>query len=539
MISRKIFFVVLSILFVFGSCSESKDLINAIPADANYVVCIDAKSLVKKSEYDIFANPTIQQFISMYKVTLKDEAAAKLVDNFLADANSLGLNLKGDLYFYTNYKVYGVVVGVSDADKVKEALVKFSLVQEADIKKDGSMYISAPETQSCLVWNGNKLLLMVDVASAYGNGSEAVEPVNLVELAKEQLKQGADKSIKSNVAFVEFMKSKKDISTFFSMKGLDKSLPDLAGLAKATEVTIPFKKFLADIDGVSTGIYTSFENGEMKFENKHFYENAEAEKKFKELLSQLSGNIKGEQLKYISSDPLFLLSANVKGEGAYSYLEKLGFIELLIEELPDNIEADEVQKILKDLNGDITFAVTSKNAVKKQDDIFSDMGASTPEFMFFADLSNPSEVIDFIKQQLAAGEMKYTELSPSTFKLSSNNVDVYWGANGSTFFFTNNELVYKNMNVANLTNNYSSVIKDKSIVMFGDLKVLQSYMADNIAFRSFGSFLNEFGKYEFTGTADLTGVGRVEFATKDKNSLAVICKQIDQLISNVGGFFGR
>ncbi|MBF0576676.1 DUF4836 family protein [Dysgonomonas sp. GY617] len=539
MTSKNVFFAVLMTLLIFASCSDSKDPIDAIPAGANYVVCVDAKALVTKSEYDIFANPMVQQVIGMYKVTLKDESAVKLLDSFLSDANSLGINLKNDLYFYTDYKVYGVVVGVNNADKIKEALVKFSLVQEEDIKKDGGVYTVAPESQTCLAWNGNKLLLLVDIASAYGNGNEAGEPLNLAELAKEQLKQGADKSINSNAAFTEFLKSKKDISTFFSMKGLDKSLPDLAGLAKATEVTIPFKKFLADIDGVSTGIYTSFEKGEVKFENKYFYDNAEAEKKFKDLLSQLSGNIKGDQLKYISSDPLFLASANVKGEGAYSYLEKLGFIELLTKELPESVEPDEIQKILKDLNGDITLAITSKTATKKQDDIFSDMGAPTPEFVFFADISNPTEVIDFIKLQLAGGELKYTELSPSNFKISSNNVDVYWGANGNTFFFTNNEVVYNNMKASNLANNYSEIIKDKSIVMFGDLQVLQSYTANNIAFQSFGPFLSEFGKYEFASASDLTGVGKLELATKDQNSLAVICKQLDQLISSFGGLFVR
>lgn len=539
MTGKGLFFTVLVALFIFTSCNGSKETSDAIPADANYIVCVDAKSLVTKSEYDIFANPMIQQAIGMYKLTLKDEATVKLLDGFLNDANSLGLNLKGDLYFYTNYKVYGVVVGVNDADKVKDALVKFSLVKEEDVKKDGGVYTVAPESQTCIAWDGRKLLLLVDIASAYGNVKDATESLNLAEVAKAQLEQGTDKSINSNKSFVEFMKSKKDISTFFSMKGMDKSLPDLAGLAKAADVTIPFKKFLADIDGVSTGIYTSFEKGEVKFENKYFYDDAEAEKKFKDLVTQLSGNIIGDQLKYINSDPLFLASANVKGEGAYSYLEKLGFIEMLTKELSTDVDPSQVEKILKDLNGDITFAITSKTATKKEDDIFSDMGAPTPEFVFFADLSNPSEVIGFIKEQLVRGEMVYTELSPTNFKMSENNVDVYWGTNGNTFFFTNNVAVYNNLNASDLVNNYSEVIKDKSVVMFGDLKVLQSYTANNMAFQSFGPFLSEFGKYQFASASDLTGFGKVELATKDKNSLAVICKQLDQLISSFGGIFGR
>lgn len=535
MINKKLLALFLGLLFIFSSCSDSKDPKDAIPADANYVVCIDAKSLITKSEYDIFSNPMIQQAISMYKVSLQDEAAVKILDNFLNDANSLGIDLKGDLYFYTNYKVYGIVAGVNNANKVKDALVKFSLVKEEEIKKEEGIYTVAPEVQTCLAWNNHKLLLMVDIASAYGNPSDVKETVDLAELAKVQLEQGTDKSINSNTAFVEFLKNKRDISTFFSMKGLDKSLPDFAGLAKAADVTIPFKKFLADIDGVSTGIYTSFENGEVKFENKYFYDSPENETKFKELLAQLNGNIKGDQLKYINGDPLFLISTNVKGEGAYSYLEKLGFTELLTEELSTNVEPDKIETILKDLNGDITFAITSKTADKQQEDIFAGIGSPTPEFVFFADISNPSMIIDFIKEQLVHEGIKYTELSPTIFKVNSNNVDVYWGANQNTFFFTNNQLVYNSLNASDLVNNYSDVIKDKSIVMLGDLQVLQSYMSSNIAFQSFGPFLSEFGKYEFASTNDLTGVGRLELATKDKNSLAVICKQIDQLISSFGG----
>ena len=62
-------------------------------------------------------------------------------------------------------------------------------------------------------------------------------------------------------------------------------------------------------------------------------------------------------------------------------------------------------------------------------------------------------------------------------------------------------------------------------------------MTNNMAFQAFGPFLSEFGKYEFASAGDLTGVGRLELATKDKNSLAVICKQLDQLISSFGGMF--
>ncbi len=533
MVGKKLLLFFLGISLILTSCSDKKgDLKNAIPADANYVVCVDSKSLVSKSEYDIFSNSTVQQFISMYKTSLKDESAVKLLDAFLKDANSLGLDLKGGMYFYTNYKVYGIVLGVNDTDKVKEALVKLSNVKEEDIKKEGDVYTIASEPQACVSWDGHKLLLLVNIASAYGRGENAANAPNLAELAKAQLAQGADKSINSNPAFTEFLKKKGDISVFFSMKGLDKSLTDLSGLVGATESTISFKKIFADIEGLSTGMYTFFEKGEVKFESAYFFDSPESEKKFKDLVAQLSGEIKGDQLKYITSEPLFLASANIKGDGVFSYLEKLGFMDLLKKELPDSIKAVDAQNLLKNLNGDITLALNPPVASNEN------MGSSAPKIALFADVANPTLVIDFIKGKLASEEQMYTELTPTNFKITTDDsLAVYWGTNANMFFFTNDQSVYDNLSKTDLTNNYMAVIKDKSGVMLGDLQALQPYIANNPSYQAFGPFLTEFGKYEFTSTSDLAGSGKLELKTKDKNSLAVICKQLDQLISNLGGMF--
>ena len=95
---KKILFTLLVAVTVFSSCNQSSDLSNAIPADASYVVHINTKSLIEKSQYDIFSNPTVKQGINMYKVMLKDDSKIKFLDDFLKDANSLGLNLKNETY---------------------------------------------------------------------------------------------------------------------------------------------------------------------------------------------------------------------------------------------------------------------------------------------------------------------------------------------------------------------------------------------------------------------------------------------------------
>lgn len=532
--------LLLGVVLILTSCNKSKDLKNAIPADANYVVYVDAESLVKKSQYDIFNNSVVQQGLTIYKAMLKDDKAIKLFDAFLKDANAFGVNLKGETYFYTNYKTYGVVLGVNDAEKIKEALLSFKLATNEEITQKDGIYMMDRQPQTVLAWDSQKLVLLVDIQSAYQTADTATNNPNLAELAQAQLKQGADKSINSNPQFVDFFKKKKDVSIFFSMKGMDKTLDDISGLAQVTDATIPFKKLLADVEGLSSGAYISFEKGEIQMENTYFFDSPESEKKYKDLLAQLTNGIKGDQLKYITSDPLFLISTNLKGQGTYDYLKKIGIFDMISKQQSEDISIEEIEKILKDVNGDVTLAVGGKVPSKTQsvDPLDEGFGTPTPQMVLFADLTNPAEVLNFIKLKLDEKKSKYTLVSATEFKLTKdNNVTTYWGAIGNMFFVTNDQVVYDNLKATNLTNRYADVIKGKSSVMLGDLKIAQSYIADNATFASAGTLLNEFGQYQYSVGSDLVGNGKLELATKDKNSLAVICERIDQLITNLAGAF--
>jgi len=529
---RKILFLVLCISVFFTSCEKSTDsLSDAIPADANYVIHFDNKALIEKSKYDIFKNATVQQAVNMSKAMLGDEAKIKIVDDFLKDANSLGLNLKNDLYIYTNYKVYGIVLGVNDASKLKNNIISLSRMPESTIKSEGDIHYISPESRVVIAWNKSKLVLIADIAS-YSGLMENATPVSMEELAKTQLTQSADKSISSDKSYAEFSKNKKDISVFYNMKGLDK-LPALYGFSgPQLEAMKPVQKLLGDLEGVTVGMYTSFEKGEIKLTSQMYYENAEAEKKYKDLVAKMSGTLKGDQLKFAPQNPLFVVSANLKGEGIYSYLKDLGIVNMMEKEMSDSTKTEVIEQIVKQFNGDITIIIAS---VKK------DGYKTIPELAAFADVTDTTTIMKLFREELSKSYKEIKEISPAVFMVEEDDMKVYFGVNKQTLFATNLESVYNNLNSTDLKNEYASVAKDKSSLMAGDLQALKPLMeGGGKEMAQALLILNELGKYEFTTSAtDFTGDGQLEFVTKDKNSLEVLCLKVEQIITNMGSMFGR
>jgi len=543
--NQKIFFVVLATLLLFiTSCSKSTDLSDAIPADATYIIHFDNHTLIEKSQYDIFQNPKIQQGVNFYKAFLNDPEKVNIIDEFLKDPNSLGLDVKKDLYFYTNYKTYGIVLGVNNADKLRNAILKFLPVAEDDIQKSGDTYTLSPESMITAAWDKNKFLLLVDMSSAYYAGSNKngnTEPLDVKKQAEAQLKQSSDKSINSIKSFADFLKNRKDISIFYNMDGIE-NIFEMAGATSgiAMDKVLPLQQVAAEFKGVSMGMYTSFDMGDVKFAGEYYYDSPDTEKRFKELMSGMTGTISGDHLKYVSEGPLFMMASNMKGEGVYQYLARLGFLKLVDEQLSGAITSEQLEKLIKNVDGDFTFALSNvKEETVKVDmadeDFFFEEGIThtIPEIMLFAEVKDPVFVKSFIQEQMDNGHVNYKEVAPSIFLIEEAYFKIYLGFHNNTFFATNIEAVYNNLDSQDLKNNYSNQINNKMAFLTGNLQPLKPYLEESRTASMFTGFLDELGQYEMTTSKDdFSAQGKFEFKTKDKNSLAVICQQIDSMISN-------
>lgn len=538
---KKILFTILAISLIFTSCNKSGDLSDAIPADANYVIHIDNKSLIEKSQYDIFSNSTVKQGINIYKVMLKDDAKVKYLDDFLKDANSLGLNLKNETYIFTNYKVYGVVLGVNNAEKIKEAITNLASVKDETIIKDGDFYLISPQSEVCIAWNSSKLILLADIRKTYNDPGK--ESLDVVQMSKDLLVQGSDKSINSNKSYAEFAKDKKDFSAFMTIKGLDEleSLSSFLPYGGAMSLN-PLKKALTQFEGVSTGITASFEKGELVFNSKYYFTTPEVEQKFKDFASKMSGSIKGDHLKYLNSDPVMLFSMNIKGDGIYSYIEELGLLNKLESETDQLLTKEQLSSLIKGCNGDFTFALTSfkkEQTSTEEEDIYDVRDNTTPECFFMMDIAKPTDITDLIKKQIAEGALQCKDLGDGKYSTKiSDAVTLYFGVNKNTFFVTNAEPLYSSINSTAQTDKYANLIKGKSAVLYGDLGLIKGALNDSPDMDTYKNMLSLLSKYEYTvDNTNFTGTGKLEFTDKNQNSLAAICKQIDTVISQLGSMF--
>ena len=538
---KKILFIFVSTILVLSSCDKTTDVSDAIPADAKYVLYVNNKSLIDKSEYDVFQNQTVQRGINMAKAFMKDEEQIKLLDSFLKDANSLGINLKNDFYMYTNYKVYGVVLGINDAKKVKKVLLKSSLIKEENLKEEKGIYSVSPETGACLAWDGNKIILLIDLAKS--RITKKSESIDVIAMAKEQLAQGVDKSINSNKEYQEFWKNRKDISVFYRMKGIDELL---VMDETSKQLNIDSKTYLKDIQGLSFGSYVSFEKGEIISTNKIFCDTPETEKKIKDIATQISGNLTGDHLKYIAKEPLFAASVNIKGAGIESYMKNLGVLDEISNKM-DSIDAITFDQVLKNVNGDITVAVNSleiETVISEYSGL--ERQQPVPQCFLLADVKDPSYILNLIKEKMQDSPQKITEINPSVLSISVDSYTVYFGVINNTFFFTNIASIYKDLGSTNLTNNYTKLIQGKSAIVLGDLQVLKTLVERNdetLQLSSkdlavFQAFTNTFTKYQLSlSTETLEGEGKIELVNKNENSLKAICKSIDEQINALASSF--
>lgn len=541
--------VAVATLLVFASCSKSSELTDAIPADASYIVYLNNHSLIDKSEYDIFANPQIKQGLDFYKGLIQDKEKTQIIDDFLKNANALGINLKGDCYLYSNYNEFGLLLGVNDATKLHDVLIKMGLVSQEDIKKEKGIYSLSVAPGTAVAWDDSKFLFVVNMKSYYGFGSTDASKTNISDLAIAQLGQESDKSIKSNKSFVEFDKTKKDVSVFYSVKGM----VNLLSLASASDQSIRgldnLESFISKMKGVSFGINVSFEKGEVLMNSEPYFETAEDQTNFKQYYTELSGTLKGDHLKYFASNPLLLMSTNIKGNGIYNYLDKIGALTELNRNGSDSIVL-EVENLIKNLDGDITFSLTdiAEQTIKieqydpvEEESFSEDITTSIPQIAFFADVKDPSLVLSFVKKMMDKERLAYKEVTPNVYVCSLDGFTCYFGVHNNSIFATNIQSLCDNLNNPDLKNNYAENIKNKSVFVTGDLQLLASYYEKEYSSFSGLTALKQLGKYNLTSSSeDYKSEGKLELVNKDKNSLAVICQQmrLEDVLSSMLGQVG-
>lgn len=515
---QKIIPILIFILSLFASCNNSSDLADAIPLEASYVVHIDGQSLIKKSDYNIFKNSKVQQAISFVKILLKDDAQIAMLDNFIKDPNSIGIDITKDSYFYRDKEVFGFILGINDSKKAQKTILNLTRVQEEDIIKDGNIHIISPEPALVVSWNNEKLLILVDKS----NKSD------LQKLAKVQLQQNSQSSIRSNPSFAEFLKNNKDISVYSTVAGVEDGL---SYQMKYTGIAFPayLSQIFNDFKGISAGGFVSFEKGKIAYSSKYFYKDAATKDKFREIVENLLGKVQGTQIKYIDPSSIFVMSLNIKGENMNDYLSKLGVLGGDVDS-SSLISEEDMKSLLNTVNGDVTFALTD---IKEPTTPYSSF---YPQYAFLADITEPSTVSDLIKKIVEQDSIPITKISTSIYQFKGENMPIYFGTSDKMFFITNDDSIYSKLTSSkNLPDNsYSKIAEGNLAFAKGNLKPLKKLIEGERGAEYIIPFLDEMDSYEAKmSDKTLENQGELNLKTTDKNSLAVICLLVDNLLNEL------
>ena len=542
----KLILVVTALTLAVVSCKKSsQDLTNAIPANAGYVVHINGKSIVEKSNYDIFKNVTVQRGINMAKAMIgNNQDAVNMIDAFTKDVNSIGLDIKGDSYFYTDYASYGFVMGVNDAEKLKNSILNIPGAKEQEMVKvgDDGIYTISTGANAVIVWNKDKFIALGSMGHYFSGGDKDQD---LLAVAKKQLTQEDKESINSNPAFANFLKDQKDITVFYSY-----SPEMIKNMLAMSRVDLPEEILneLNELKGASSIASVSFDKGQITADGKIYYESSDAEKKYKDMAAAMSGSLKGDQLKYISENPIFLTSVNLKGAGIYDLLKKWNLLKDVEPEAAK--EGFDLQALMSNVEGDITFALTDILSVTRMRS-WGESKSSFPEFTVLVDLKNGKETFDIVKSKLAEADSARegeNEGAPKAIDENTYTADIdgtkgYFGIANNMLYITNSEKIFNGVKSSTpVSAGYDALAKNNMMLMTGNIQSLKAPLLkeirDNEAKGYADEFVSLFGNYDYTGSVDMGGKGKIEMTDKSQNSLAAICKYLDNVLTGLNDKMG-
>lgn len=541
-------FLIVAILILSFSCKNATDeLSNVIPSSAMTVVHIDTKSLLKKSDYKPLENKHIKELLEREKErgSEANKKIAQQLEAFLQNPNSSGIDITGDCFIYTDSLTVGIALKMNDQNKFKDLLIKTFSVPEQMLQEEEGVTVVDAGGMASIGWTKDKLLLLSFSGGSYSYMYGA-NRMNLTDLVKKQLAQSSDKSISSNKAFGEFMNRKKDISVFYSydnMNGLwGGMLNQMAGSYMGQSFNNFFKNAMGQLKGMSVFGFVSFEKGEIVLDTEYNFDTPENEKKYKDLMAKTMGELKGDHLKIFAEKPIIAASINLKGEGLYNYLDELGLVAMINENAGEELAqlGIDIQDLVSNIEGDITLALNDVKQEMKESYYGNLYPSSYPEFSMFIDMKNAKKTWEFIKGKVKENDPEnssITDISPDILSVKlDDNVTGYVGINNNTFFFTNNEGIYKNIASTDAKNNFTSQAKGNSVFVFGNLGSLKNIASQEISNPAQQEILmkgiNLVGDYTLTMSNNSpTNKGVVKINDTSANSLAVIVKYIDNVIS--------
>ncbi len=308
----------------FNSCSNTPSTLKCVPESTPYVSITNVGSLLKKGHLDSMEKlEEFRSFKRLERLSKEDRDARNFLNEFKEDPRITGINLFGDVIsfpYILSERTFFVcnTFELKDADKFKdfvEKILKKGHEKYETNKKNGLEYFligKGKYTSFIVGWDKNRALIMT------GSGRDA----NIEEEFVDLMTLKEDKSILKNKSFKEFLSDRKDVSMWFSLKNLDKSIDIVKYYPRELRASL----LDALEKGYAVSAHLSFENDQIKLSSK-ILSNKELD-----LNKFYNDKFNSDVLKYLPNKSYFVASGSLATDKIYDYFKDMEIIRPTMED---------------------------------------------------------------------------------------------------------------------------------------------------------------------------------------------------------------
>ena len=491
-----------------------------IPADADFVIQVNPKTIAEKGELKNF-----DQF-EVGKITLQnlDNAEPKLKElvlQILENPTDFGIDLISPLYIFgkkqNNKTISSLVMKMNDKGDFEKQL-KIILQKDVDFETINGYTFVKGSRKPFIAWNKTQFYFL---AGEYGTSSKQLETFfNQIIENKHALTE--------NNSFKDFLKNTQDINIWYTgefvkyyTKNQVKSAHDL------------------DFSTSSWSTYLSFNKDNISFTQK-FHPDPATKVKIKEH-PMWKSKINTDFYKYFPGRSYLNFSFAVHPANTRYIFNN----ENPITEFLDNYEIDK-NLIAESFDGELLFNIYDFEVAKdfNLNEYFGqhknfEKNQIIPQFVLAGRMKNKAFYDHLIT---SLGQSVKPEGEYYAMRINSN-LHLYFAYKYNLLYVTNNQIQMKNfifnrVEKLNFVQSKFSTRAKNSMFGYANLDYsqyppeIQNYLIKQLPFpytKDIDNILNQFTDIQFNVTDEYTKSGTLNFKKGDKNTLYRVLTSIDQL----------
>lgn len=417
-----------SLLF-FASC-QKEDYKSVIPQDANMVASLNVEELFKEAD---LSNSAIMNQAKEWMGLVATGSMRRKMNALLEEPNKLGFDFREPAYvFQTPNHCYGLALKVADDGDLEDSFSFLRMLQicsrltEKDGKKWGTLL-----GEINFAFDSNTFLLMVPTKGDHPSVVKGLMS-HLLSLDENQQFQQSENYAKLTDA--------KGVIRFFSKAN---ALPETA--EKYISTMLPRNVRFGDVQ-LSSSVH--FDKGTIRLVSKIFSDNPAVQ----QLIDEADKNMHTISGKYVNApaDGFFVWSTlGCDGDWLLNTLKKNETMKNWLRALE---RAVDIEKMLKAVDGDVTFVMNSAESVNGGD----------LNFLAMAEIENHDFLNDVSewKQSMRDFNVSMQEVAKNQYQLSAADYRLNWGVEDKNLYFATDKSYVNNAleSKSNALENYSDEI---------------------------------------------------------------------------------